>query len=218
MNFLKALSIIFLLSSHLYAMGDDPSRDREKHLAFLKIQDEKISKYKRRHQSEPTERNTDLLFNAYMQKAAAHFYLGERDKQIGSYKDILTIDGLPQLNVARTYANIGVVYLQLGKSIVAAAHLKKAQELVKLEELKDIMGPQTYSAFATTYDLAAESLYLSHPQQSLEYQLKSLSIPDQELVWYGRGNLKLAICYDRLLKQDESLICALDALKCKSLT
>ncbi|MBT4880178.1 MAG: hypothetical protein HON43_04305 [Alphaproteobacteria bacterium] len=205
------ISISLALFSHILILNKDvfampPKKERD--LPGDREQDSRkpYSMQKLSKKEQPI-----LLFNALMQKAAIHFHSGEKDQQLNCYKQILIIEGLSPLFRARTHANIAVVHLHLGQTIIASLNLQKAEGLASLEELETVMGPQSFSVFATTYHKTAEDLYLNHPQKALEYELKALKVPKQEESWYEKIHLHLAILHDRLLKFKESLDHALKA-------
>ncbi len=219
MPFFQVLLFLFIItSSPTYAMEDDLRWDKEKCRSLISKNDIIISQYKKSGAVHPhREKNTQIIFEAYMQKAAGHFHLGERDKQLGCYKEILNMSGLSKLNLARTHVNISVVYVHLEKSLLASGHLQKAEELASLEDIEKVIGAQIYKVFGNTYAKTAQDLYLTHPEMALEYNKKALSIPHQDEGMYGRTHLNLAVCYDRFLNSKDSLSHALQALNCKAL-
>ncbi len=213
------LTFFVIVPSLVYAMEDESNKDKGKYILLIKKQEEIISEYKKRPQTHLNrEQNVQVLFEAYMQKAAGHFHLGERDKQLKCYQEILGIEGLPKLTLARTHTNSAVVYLHLGRTLVASGHLQKAEELAPLQEIAKVIGHQIYSVFANIYDKTAQDLYLTHPEKALVYNLKALGIPHQEENWYAYTHLQLAVSYDRLLNSSESLNHALQTLSYKTLT
>ncbi len=219
---LQNLLIFIVMTSLACATQDTVPEERQKYTLLIRRMDENISELKRKQhdnfKSVNEEKDVLLFFDAYMQKAAGHFHLGEQDKQLKCYQEILGIKGLSKLNIARTHVNISVVYLHLGRNLAAAGYLQKAEEIISLSEIVQVIGSQTYGVFASIYDKTAQDLYLHSPQQALRYQKKIIDIPCLDEKLYGQAHLKLSILYDNLLNSEETLNHALQALKCKSLT
>jgi hypothetical protein len=190
--FIQLLILVCSISSGGYAMDRDQEEERKTYLSIIAKADANISTIKRLQQIDQNPVNevkyTQGLFDAYMQKGAAHFHFGERDLQLRCYLDILGTKGLPKLTLARTQVNISVVHLQLNRNLLAASHLKKAEELASIEELGRLMGDQIYGIFAVIYEKTANELYLDHPKQSLEYQKRARQIPKQDELKYAKNH------------------------------
>ena len=208
-NFTQALRISVPLADGINIDQLLPKKE------IVQASDEEHNSRKARYTREVGQCNVD--FHVLMQNATKHFQLGEKDQQLRCYQKIVDIEGLSHLNLARTHANMAVVYLHLGRNIMASVHLQKAEELASLEELETVMGTQTYNVFASTYHKTAQDLYLDYPQKALEYEIKALKVPKQTEKLYGDIHLYLAVIYDRLLNSRESLNHALYALDCKFL-
>lgn len=204
------------------AMNNDPETEKKQHTLMVKKWGEDVlmhkTKLQRPLETVNQERNIQALFDSYMQKAVHHYHLGERDNQLACYKEILIIPALSDLDIARTHVNISNIHLQLGRILLAAAHLTKAETLTSIKDIEAVMGPQTFSLFATIYHKAADELYPNAPEQALIYYQKAFQLPEQAENFYGFIHLNLSVCYDRLLKSKDSLNHALQALNFKSLT
>jgi len=222
MSILQTLPIVFLaMSSFAYAMQDDFTDSRSQHISIIKFLDKDIAKYKKTVHENPEKSNQkgfiQAFFDAYMQKAACHYHLNEKNSQLNCYQEILKIPGLSTLSLARTHVNISVVYAHLKRCLTSAVHLQKAEELAPISDIEKIIGPEVFSIFANGFDRAGEDLYLNYPEQALVYQKKAIQVPRQAENWYALAHLKLAVVYDRLLMSEETLGHALLALKCQSL-
>lgn len=218
---------VFLMLSILAPLAvlamDDDSKEERKHAALmLKIYGEEVIQHKAKlrdaletaYQDEAVQD----LFNAYMQKAAYHYQLGERDNQLSCYQEILNIPGLSNGNVARTHTNIAVIHFQLGRTLLAAAHLKKAESIAPVEDIEKTMGEKTVGLFSKVYYKASQLLYSSAPQQALPYLERVLQFPEQYENFYVHVHLQMTVLYDSLLKFNDSLSHALQVLKSESLT
>lgn len=202
------------------AMNGDS--ERQQHLSMLKKWNAEVNRYETQLPktlgANPQKENVHGLFCAYMQKAAHHYHLGENDNQLSCYKNILTIPALSNVDKARTHTNIAVVHLRLNRSVAAACHLTKAEELVSIAALEKAMGPQTLSVFPTVYYKASLDLFMSCPEQAVIYLRKVLRFPEQQELPHTDVHLYLAVSYDRLLKFDDSLEHACQVLSHQSLS
>ena len=220
-NFHKLLIFFIVMSSLINAKQDDSRGEKAQYASLIAKADRDIPELKRQIQDNSNgtidEKYSQLLFDAYMHKATGHFHLGERDKQLKCYQEILGTKGLSKLTLARTHVNISVVQSQLKRCLLAAAQLKKAEELAAIQDIAQIIGGQTYNVFVQMYTNAGEELY-DHPEQALDFQKRALQIPEQDEHTYAILHLKLAFLYEKLSNSKDSLTHVLQTLKCKFLS
>ncbi|MBS0186120.1 MAG: hypothetical protein JSS34_07265 [Proteobacteria bacterium] len=121
--------VLISQNSIIYGMEDEKERGKVNYAAVITKADQDISELERFRSTVSTSEQKESLslrfFDAYMQKGAGHFHLGERDKQLECYKKILGLEALPKIMRARTHTNLAVVHIHLNNILLLLGTYKK---------------------------------------------------------------------------------------------